>query len=164
MRTSKLSLRHMGLTLYLGTGRRLGTMKSLSPSALAREAGVNPQTIRYYERRGLIPPPPRTGSGYRRFPPDTIRRVRFIRQAQALGFTLREIQDLLDLRIRSGVGCKDIRERAREKIKDIRQKTAALERMEAALTKLVNRCRGRGPVEECPILDALDSGEAAPSA
>ena len=103
-------------------------MDSLSPSALAREAGVNQQTIRYYERRGLIPPPPRTGSGYREFPPDTIRRVRFIRQAQALGFTLREIKDLLDLRVRSGVGCKDIRQRAREKIEDIGERIAALER------------------------------------
>ena len=137
-------------------------MDSLSPSALAREAGVNQQTIRYYERRGLIPPPPRTGSGYREFPPDTIRRVRFIRQAQALGFTLREIKDLLDLRVRSGVGCKDIRQRAREKIEDIGEKIAALRHMEAALTTLASRCRGRGPVEDCPILDALDSGDAAP--
>lgn len=135
-------------------------MDSLSPSALAREAGVNQQTVRYYERRGLIPPPPRTGSGYREFPPDTIRRVRFIKQAQALGFTLREIQGLLDLRVRPGVGCKDIRQRAREKIVDINEKIAALQRMEEALTTLANRCRGRGPVEECPILDALDTGEA----
>jgi MerR family mercuric resistance operon transcriptional regulator len=137
-------------------------MQPLSPSALAREAGVNQQTIRYYERRGLIPPPPRTRSGYRMFPPDTLRRVRFIRQAQALGFTLKEIQALLNLRVRPGVGCADIRQRAREKIGDIGEKIAALKRMEAALTKLANRCRGRGPVEECPILDALDTGVAAP--
>lgn len=137
-------------------------MEALSPSTLAREAGVNQQTIRYYERRGLIPPPPRTGSGYREYPPDTIRRVRFIKQAQALGFTLKEIQGLLDLRVRAGVGCKDIRQRAREKIDDIGEKIAALQRMEAALTSLVDRCRGRGPVEECPILDALDAGDAAP--
>ncbi len=138
-------------------------MESLSPSALARAAGVNQQTIRYYERRGLIPAPPRTGSGYREFPPDTLRRVRFIKQAQALGFTLREIQDLLNLRVRSGVGCKDIRERAREKVNDIGEKIATLKRMEEALTRLANRCRGRGPVEECPILDALDAGNAVPS-
>lgn len=135
-------------------------MDALTPSALAEAAGVNQQTIRYYERRGLIPEPPRTGSGYRMFPPDTLRRVHFIKQAQALGFTLKEIQDLLDLRVRSGVGCADIRQRTREKIGDIGEKIAALRRMEAALTKLANRCRGRGPVEECPILDALDAGEA----
>lgn len=135
-------------------------MDALTPSALAEAAGVNQQTIRYYERRGLIPEPPRTGSGYRMFPPDTLRRVRFIKQAQALGFTLKEIQDLLDLRVRPGVGCADIRQRTREKIEDIGEKIAALRRMEGALTKLANRCRGRGPVEECPILDALDAGEA----
>lgn len=135
-------------------------MDALTPNALAEAARVNQQTIRYYERRGLIPKPPRTKSGYRMFPPDTLRRVRFIKQAQALGFTLKEIQALLDLRVRSDVGCKDIRQRAREKIDDIGEKIAALQRMEAALTTLANRCRGRGPVEECPILDALDALDA----
>lgn len=142
----------------------MAVMDALTPSALADAAGVNQQTIRYYERRGLIPEPPRTSSGYRMFPPDTLRRVRFIKQAQALGFTLKEIQSLLDLRVRPGVGCADIRQRTREKIEDIGEKITALRRMEAALTKLANRCRGRGPVEECPILDALDAGGAAPPA
>lgn len=137
-------------------------MDALTPTALAEAAGVNQQTIRYYERRGLIPEPPRTEAGYRMFPADTLRRVRFIKQAQALGFTLKEIEALLNLRVRPGVGCADIRQRAREKLEDIGEKIAALERMEAALTTLVNRCRGRGPVEDCPILDALDSGAAAP--
>jgi len=137
-------------------------MSSLTSLALARAAGVNPQTIRYYERRGLIPRPPRTGAGYRQFPPDTLRRVRFIRQAQALGFTLKEIRALLDLRVRHGVGCADIRERAREKIQDIQQKIAALRGMEEALARLASRCRGKGPVEDCPILDALDAGDATP--
>lgn len=137
-------------------------MRSLTSLSLARSAGVNPQTIRYYERRGLIPKPPRTDSGYRQFPPDTLRRVLFIRQAQALGFTLKEIRALLDLRVRPGVGCADIRHRAREKIKDIQQKIAALRSMEEALAGLVSRCRGRGPADECPILDALDAGAAAP--
>ena len=138
-------------------------MDSLTSGALAKAAGVNQQTLRYYERRGLIPKPPRTGSGYRMFPPDTLRRVRFIRQAQALGFTLREIQSLLDLRVREGVDCADIRGRAREKIAEIQQKIVSLRRMEEALTGLANRCGGRGSVEECPILDALDAGVAAPS-
>ncbi|MGE0229715.1 MAG: heavy metal-responsive transcriptional regulator [Dehalococcoidia bacterium] len=137
-------------------------MQSLTSLALARAAGVNPQTIRYYERRGLIPKPPRTGAGYRQFPPDTLRRVQFVRQAQALGFTLKEIRALLDLRVRPGVGCADIRQRTREKIADIHEKIESLRRMEEALTRLANRCRGRGPVEECPILDALDAGDAAP--
>ena len=97
-------------------------MDTLTSHALARAAGVNPQTIRYYERRGLILEPPRTGAGYRLFPPDTLRRVRFIKQAQALGFTLEEIQGLLDLRVRPGVGCADIRSRARVKAENIREK------------------------------------------
>jgi MerR family mercuric resistance operon transcriptional regulator len=137
-------------------------MQSLTSLSLARAAGVNPQTIRYYERRGLIPRPPRTGAGYRQFPPDTLRRVRFIRQAQALGFTLKEIRALLDLRVRPGIGCADIRQRAREKIQDIQQKIAALRGMEEALARLASRCRGKGPAEDCPILDALDAGAAAP--
>lgn len=137
-------------------------MSSLRPSELAQASGVNPQTIRYYERRGLIPRPPRTGSGYREFPPDAVLRVRFIKQAQGLGFTLKEIKGLLELRVRSGVTCAEIRQRARDKIEDIAEKIDALNRMQEALTHLANRCRGRGPVEECPILDALDAGEAAP--
>jgi len=134
-------------------------MESLTSHALAQAAGVNQQTIRYYERRGLIPKPPRTGSGYRMFPLDTLRRVRFIKQAQALGFTLREIRVLLDLRVRPGVECADIRKRAREKVSDIQTKIETLRRMEDALTQLANRCRGRGPIEECPILDAMDEGD-----
>lgn len=134
-------------------------MESLSSHTLAQAAGVNQQTIRYYERRGLIPKPPRTGSGYRMFPPDTLGRVRFIKQAQALGFTLREIRGLLDLRVRPGVGCADVRKRARDKVSEIQEKIEALRRMEGALSQLVDRCGGRGPIEECPILDAMDEGE-----
>lgn len=135
-------------------------MPPLTPGSLARQAGVNLQTIRYYERRGLLPTPPRTPAGYRQFPADALRRVRFIRQAQALGFTLKEIRALLDLRVRPGVGCADIRQRAREKIRDIQHKIEALRGMEEALVRLAGRCRGRGPAEECPILDALDAGAA----
>lgn len=133
-------------------------MDSLTSHALSQAAGVNQQTIRYYERRGLIPKPPRTTSGYRMFPPDTLRRLPFIRQAQPLGFTLREIRALLDLRMRPGVSCADIRGRTREKVSEIQSKIETLRRMEAALARLANRCRGRGPVEECPILDAMDEG------
>ncbi len=137
----------------------MARMESLTSHALAQAAGVNQQTIRYYERRGLIPKPPRTGSGYRMFPPDTLRRVRFIKQAQALGFTLREIRALLDLRVRPGVDCSDIRQRAREKVGEIQVKIETLRRMASALTQLANRCRGRGPVEACPILDAMEEGD-----
>ena len=135
-------------------------MKTLTTSELARAADINVQTVRYYERRGLLPRPPRTGAGYRQFPRDAVRRVRFIKQAQSLGFTLKEIKELLELRVRRGVDCADIRQLAREKVEDIRERIAQLAQMEEALAHLANRCRGRGPVEECPILDALDSGGA----
>lgn len=135
-------------------------MEPMTSSRLARAAGVHQQTIRYYERRGLIPEPPRTGAGYRQYPAETLTRVRFIKQAQALGFTLREIRALLALRIRPGVDCADIRERTRQKVSEIQQKIEALQRMETALTTLVRRCRGKGPVEECPILGAMDDGLA----
>jgi len=135
-------------------------METLSSSALARAAGVNLQTIRYYERRGLIAKPPRAPSGYRLFPPDALRRVRFIKEAQGLGFTLKEVRGLLDLRVRPGVGCADILARARLKIADIQAKIAGLHRMEEALLRVSGRCSGRGPVEECPLLETLDEGQA----
>jgi len=134
----------------------------LSTHALAQAAGVNPETLRYYERRGLLEDPPRSPAGYRRYPPEALRRVRFIKQAQALGFTLKEVRSLLDLRVRPGVGCAQIRDRAHEKITDIRERIRALEAMAEALDLLAQRCGGQGPAEACPILDALDEGRAAP--
>jgi MerR family mercuric resistance operon transcriptional regulator len=137
-------------------------MTTLTSQTVAEAAGVNQQTVRYYERRGLIPPPPRTGSGYRMFPEDTPRRIRFIKQAQALGFTLREIKQLLDLRLRPGARCDDVRRRARAKVKEVRKKIETLGEIEAALVRLTDRCRGRGPVKACQIFDAMDGGAAAP--
>jgi MerR family mercuric resistance operon transcriptional regulator len=123
---------------------------------VARLGGVNLETIRYYERTGLLPRPPRTHSGYRLFPPETVRRVRFVKRAQALGFALSEIRELLALRRRRGASQGDILAHTQAKITAIDEKIRALAGMRAALLRLSERCDGCGPLEDCPILEAFD--------
>jgi MerR family mercuric resistance operon transcriptional regulator len=135
-------------------------MKPLTIGHLAREAGINLETVRYYERRGLLPKPPRSTSGYRLFPAEATKRLRFIRRAQELGFSLREIQELLSLRVSPGKTSKDIRKRTEAKITDIQSKIKSLEAMEKTLRKLAKTCVGCGPLAECPILESLDRGAA----
>jgi MerR family transcriptional regulator, copper efflux regulator len=105
---------------------------SLTVGALAKEAGVKIDTIRYYERHGLLPKPLRTNSGYRTFTPASVERLRFIKQAQALGFTLNEVKQLLALRLSPGMTCIDVRDRAQEKLADIQQKIDSLHAMKVA--------------------------------
>ncbi len=131
----------------------------LTTGRLARLAGVGVETIRFYERRGLLEEPPRTEAGYREYAPETVRRLRFIRRAKELGFTLREIGELLSLRVAPGATCADVRRRAEAKRRDIEEKIRSLEQMNAALAKLSQACRGRGPVGDCPILEALEDDE-----
>jgi Hg(II)-responsive transcriptional regulator len=127
-------------------------------SKAAEQAGVNVQTLRYYERRGLLPKPPRRSSGYREFPDDAVRLVRFIKSAQELGFSLDEVEELLKLRRQSGRNRKQIRAVASQRIEHIDQKIAELGRMRSALEHLIHSCHeGRTP--ECPIIEALDHGE-----
>jgi MerR family copper efflux transcriptional regulator len=135
-------------------------MKSLTIGHLAREAGINLETVRYYERRGLLPKPPRSASGYRLFPTDAARRLRFIRRAQELGFSLKEIRELLSLRVSRTTTSRDIRARAEAKIADIDAKIRSLESMKKTLRKLTNVCEGCVPVAECPILESLDREHA----
>jgi len=130
---------------------------NLTIGKLARQGGVNIQTIRYYERVGLIPKPNRTSSGYRLYNEEAVRRLGFVRKAQILGFSLHEIDELLSLRMRPGVTCADIRMRARQKIATVEEKIAELTRIRGALAKLATACRGEGPTSECPILEALDA-------
>ena len=134
--------------------------KSLTIGRLAREAGINLETVRYYERRGLLPKPPRTASGYRLFPADTTVRLRFIRRAQELGFSLKEIRELLTLRLSSRTTSSEIRKRAEAKIADIEQKIKTLEAMRKSLRKLTSSCAGCGPISECPILEGLEGEDA----
>jgi MerR family mercuric resistance operon transcriptional regulator len=132
-------------------------MEGLKVGEVAKHAGVNLQTIHYYERRGLLPKPPRTGSNYRVYPRGAVLRVRFIKRAQELGFTLKEIEELLSLRAAPRTRCGDVRGRAEAKVRDIDQKVGTLQAMRRALTKLIGECSGSRPVTECPILEALDS-------
>ena len=134
-------------------------MTLLTIGQVAKHAGVNVETIRFYEREGLIGKPQRRPSGYRQYEPDIIRRIGFIQRAKELGFSLREIGELLSLRVARGQTCTDVKARAVAKIEGIDGKIAVLERMRAALVRLSAACVGRGPVSECPILDALDEGD-----
>ena len=131
-------------------------MNPLTIGHLAREAGVNLETVRYYERQGLLAKPPRSASGYRLFPSDAARRLRFIRRAQELGFSLKEIRELLSLRVSRRTTSADIRTRAEAKIVDIEAKIKSLESMKKTLRKLTRVCDGCSPVAECPILESLD--------
>lgn len=140
-------------------GRRMG---DLTIGRLARRAQVNVETIRYYERRGLIPKPPRSSSGYRLYPQEAVTRIRFIKRAKELGFSLKEISELLSLRVEPNTTCGDIRRRAEAKIVDIEGRIETLQRMKRALMELVALCQGRGPISECPILEALDVKEEDP--
>lgn len=133
-------------------------MEGLTIGRLAREGQVNVETIRYYERRGLLPRPPRRPSGYRIFPASAVQMLRFVKSAQEIGFSLKEIKELLSLRIQPGRTCADVRNRAEQKIAEIDRKILALEAMRKALVRLKAACSGRGPVSDCPILESLESG------
>ncbi len=134
-------------------------MENLTIGKLARKAQVNVETVRYYERRGLIPEPPRLESGYRLYSKDAVARIRFIKRAKKLGFSLREISDLLSLRIDPRTTCSDVKKKAEAKVTDIEEKIEDLQRIKIALAKLVASCTGSGPTIDCPILAALDTKE-----
>ena len=123
---------------------------------LARATGVHIETIRFYERKGLIPPPRRRESGYREYTVDDIRRLKFIQRAKMLGFSLREIQELLELRVDEETTCDAVRQRAELKIADVDARIQELQRIRQALKILVQSCYGKGPEGECPILHALE--------
>ena len=123
---------------------------------LANRGGVHIQTVRYYERRGLLPEPERRPSGHREYGPETLDRLHFIKRAQELGFTLSEIRDLLALRLDPHTPAAAVKARAEAKIADIDRKLHDLERIRHALVHLAGHCRGgRGPIGDCPLLDAL---------
>ena len=126
---------------------------------VAERGGVNLQTIRYYEREKLLPEPPRLASGYRIYPDQTVRRVRFIKRAQEIGFTLAEIRELLAIRINADRDSSDVRTLAQAKITDIERKIQTLHRMKEALGRITERCSGCGPASECPILESIESEE-----
>ncbi len=135
-------------------------MKGLTIGRAARKAGVGVETIRFYQRRGLIRQPAKPdGTGFRHYPEETVQRIRFIRQAQDIGFSLREIDELLSLRADPGADCADVREQATAKLQEVERKIARLEEIRAALEELIAACPGRGALRACSILEALASRE-----
>ncbi|TET43841.1 heavy metal-responsive transcriptional regulator [candidate division TA06 bacterium] len=132
-------------------------MENLTIGQLAKRAHVNIETVRYYERRGLMPEPTRRESGYRQYSQDDVARLQFIKRAKELGFSLEEISELFSLRVDPHTTCGDVKMHAEAKIADIEERIKTLQKMKKALVKLAVTCTGRGPVTECPILEALDS-------
>ncbi len=132
----------------------------------ARQAGVGVETIRFYERKGLIEQPLRPfDASFRVYPAETVRRIRFIREAQEIGFSLREIDELLSLRADPSADSADVRERAIAKRDEVERKIAHLREIHGALEELISACPGRGAVRDCSIMEALvnaSRSEAAP--
>ncbi len=128
---------------------------ALTIGQVAAAADVNIQTIRYYERRGLFPPPERTPTGYRQYADEAVARLRFIKHAQELGFSLNEIQDLLGLRVRHGAACDAVERKTRQKIGVVQQRIRDLQRMKRTLERLAAACAARRPTDDCPILEVL---------
>ncbi len=127
---------------------------------LAKQSCVGVETVRFYEQKGLVAQPPRpVAGGYRDYPDNAVQRIRFIRSAQRLGFSLDEVAELLDLEAGPSAQCADVRERARIKRKQVQAKIENLQRIRAALDTLIAACPGEGPARMCSILEAINSGE-----
>jgi len=139
------------------TKLRSHVVENLTIGKLARQADVGVETLRYYERRGLIAPERRTDAGYRLYGADAHQRLRFIRRAQALGFSLDEVAELLSLGNRPAESAAEVKRLTQAKIDDIDTRIRDLERMKSALSALEEQCPGHaGTTAECPILAALN--------
>ncbi|MEJ5330199.1 MAG: MerR family transcriptional regulator [Desulfobaccales bacterium] len=134
-------------------------MKELTIGALARAAGVRVETIRYYQRRGLLPLPPRPAEGYRKYPPEAILKIRFIKRAQRLGFTLREIQELLALANAEAISCSRMLAVTQRKLAEIERKITALNDIKEVLQELIQKCPGEGGLALCPIWERLERNQ-----
>jgi len=134
-------------------------MTLLNIGQVAKRTGVTVETVRFYEKQGLIAAPQRSETGYRQYPPETVKRVRFIQHAKEVGFTLKDIGELLALRREPGTSCADIKLRATQKIEAVDQKIRDLKRIRDALARMVMKCSGRGALSKCPILEELDLDE-----
>jgi Hg(II)-responsive transcriptional regulator len=133
-------------------------MDGMTRGDVAEKADVNPETLRYYEREELIPKPRRSDGGIRLYDESYVERLRFIRRAKELGFTLAEIKGLLELRVEEGATCRDVKARAETKIEEVEARIRDLRRIRDALSQLADSCdREDKPTSECPILDALDA-------
>ena len=132
-------------------------MNPLRIGELAKRAHVGVETVRYYERQGLLDEPERKLSGYRQYSEETVQVLSFIRRAKELGFTLKEIKSLLTLRMDVSTPRTEIRQQAHKKIAEIQSKIVDLQRMRDGLQSLVDKCHGNGSIVGCPILNALQA-------
>ena len=130
-------------------------MTLLSIGKVAKQAGISVETIRFYERKGLLQEPQRKESGYRQYQEEDVRKLVFIQHAKNLGFSLNEIRDLMSLQADSKSTSREVKNMAENKLQDIEEKIKMLQRMRRTLKHLVDKCPGKGPTTECPILDAL---------
>lgn len=131
-------------------------MSILTIGQVAKKTGVGVETLRYYEREGLVEEPPRRESGYRQYPEEVVKRIHFIKRAQQLGFSLKEIAELFALRVDPTTPSREVKRRAEAKLADIEHKIEELLRMKQALEHITHLCTGQGPISKCPIIDALD--------
>lgn len=138
-------------------------MTPLTIGEVARRAGIGVETVRFYEREGLLERPARRESGYRQYGDDVVRRPRFIKRAKELGFSLKEVKELIALRLDPDAQSAEVKRRAEDKIAEIDGRARDLLRMKDALLALTAACRGEGPVADCPILNALDPPGVTPA-
>ena len=131
-------------------------MNTLRTGEVARQAGVNVETLRFYERQGILSEPPRRMSGYREYPPETVNLIRFVKRAQELGFSLKEIRELLDLRNVPQRASKKVRRLVQDKIGEIAHKIRDLDAMRQALGDLLCACEDRATAADCPIIESLN--------
>lgn len=125
---------------------------------IARQAGVNIQTVRYYERRGLLRPDDYRDSGYRLYSDEAVKRLRFIKNAQGLGFSLDEVAKLLRLRVGHKAQCGPVRRQAESRLGIVQEKIADLRSIEKTLNRLIRTCSTKGTTSSCPILASLEDG------
>jgi DNA-binding transcriptional MerR regulator len=127
-------------------------MTAMKIGEVAKRSGTGIETIRFYEREGLLPPPQRRPSGYRQYDEATVERLDYIRRAKELGFTLAEVRELLDLSFTARSGCDHIRQRAEAKVADIEGKIRSLRQMKRSLGRIIRRCRVKDSTEDCPLV------------
>ena len=134
-------------------------MQTMTIGRLAKEAGVNIDTIRYYERHGLLPRAARRESGYREYSRDDVARLSFVRRAKELGFSLGDIAELLSLSADRHNGVRGVKRKAEQRVADVEQKIRELQRVRRGLKKLIAVCPGHGELAECPIVAALSGDD-----
>ncbi len=139
----------------MATEPQEGAETPLRSGEVARLAGVNVETLRFYEREGLLPEPPRRASGYRAFPPETVDLIRFIKRAQELGFSLREVQELLDARHAPRGNSAPVRRLMAAKVAEIEGKIRDLQAMKQVLDGMLDHCDGRRSLASCPLIKSL---------